>query len=401
VFNLLNLYYMMSKLSLFLSLLLIGMFFYSCSSKETISVNPQNEEQKFLFSALKLAGFDEKKLEICGDHLIVDKDVFIGYNLILDWAKAISNETYLDGGTVERQHIAGTSFVISRSIVQNQLKVFIDPSLQNITGGDLTPTIITALNLWSANTTLARLNFVIVATHAEAQITFFRDDVASNLNPTPPPCFTPLAAIGLIGRAFFPENGLPGRFIAFSSTIFPTGNSQRLAVILHEIGHAVGFRHNDTSNEGTGNVPCQGVTLGDDLLYGLPNSDNNSVMKNPATKTSLSDDDGRAARFLYPIQYVTPTIVSVGPRPNGIAGMQVVINPVGPMYFKAIVEVSKPDGTIVSTIHIPGISSNGNPNFTYPFSKPTISGTYRVRVRGRNYKNDFQSDWSSFSNFTI
>jgi hypothetical protein len=115
---------------------------------------------------------------------------------------------------------------------------------------------------------------------------------------------------GLVALGVFPVNGQPGATVTINSAAansFSAGQKKWLMV--HELGHNIGYRHSNWSALGEPTSP-----YGADSIPNTPSNDLSSVMLgNPSTIPSFSAFnlyDKRAAEHLYPA--TAPTLTSVG-----------------------------------------------------------------------------------------
>ena len=214
-------------------------------------------------------------------------------------------------GVEDRQRVSGTT-VISMDNVQN-INVYVDPSMANVGGVDYRPWINVALSRWEGSASGTKIHFITVLSHNEADLTFIRNNAGASVsNPTLPTCMSASAWPGSNPAAIstFPASGNVGRFISIRFD-YAGDNAARVALLMHEIGHALGFRHDNSASEA--NTTSCGASIQNILLSGTPNNDPSSVMVTPvsSSRTNLSSNDQLAARLLYPPSYYTPTILSV------------------------------------------------------------------------------------------
>ncbi|MSP73318.1 MAG: hypothetical protein EXR76_14350 [Myxococcales bacterium] len=137
----------------------------------------------------------------------------------------------------------------------------------------------------------ARVNFV----HSAAQ-----DGSCTNRNNNVVFNVRKVNTNGYLARAFFPSSGRAARELLVSASAFRSIAPWTLAGILtHELGHAVGFRHEHTR-------PEAGTCFEDNNWRALTPYDRNSVMHYPQCNggnsgdLALTADDRAGATSVYP-----------------------------------------------------------------------------------------------------
>ncbi len=147
--------------------------------------------------------------------------------------------------------------------------------------------------------------FFVFTTSNSAAITVRSDN--NQLDPT------------ILGLAAFPSNGNPGNTIlinldgtvgAIQNVDIPEGRKR--AIMVHELGHTIGFRHTNWETLG-GEI---GDPIGANVIPGTPSQDPNSVMNNTAPSSVFSNFDQIAARYLYPFAARTEIVYVVSQWDN-------------------------------------------------------------------------------------
>lgn len=373
--------------------------FAGCTHKD--EAEPADVTENQLYEFLLQAGFSEETVSACGDNLVLDNDWIISKEEVRRQMNSGNNTTDLpsppSSGVEDRQRVSGTT-VIGMDNVQN-ISVYVDPSMANVGGVDYRPWINVALSRWDGSASGTKIHFVTVLNHSDADLTIIRNNAGASVsNPALPACMTTTGWPGSNPAAvsMVPASGNAGRFISIRFDYGASSNAARVALLMHEIGHTLGFRHNNSGSEGN-TSPC-GEILQNILLTGTPDNDPSSVMVTPvsSSNTNISSNDRLAVRLLYPPSYYTPTILSVT-QYSATLNKVTISGAISPYYYRVVLEVSRvSDGAIISTN-----SWNAVNNFEYPIFRPATPGLYRVRLYGVNYGGDFQSGWSNYFNFTI
>jgi len=143
---------------------------------------------------------------------------------------------------------------------------------------------------------------------------------------------TTCTSSNIAASASFPSSGNPGGTVLVNTCFgYSIGYSERLRNVVHELGHTIGFRHT--------NYTQQGETAGSDgavQITGTPTSggDNSSVMNGGTALNSwigFSTNDQKAVRTLYPLP------APQSPASNQSGTGTVVLSwsaPVGAQYFQ-------------------------------------------------------------------
>ena len=184
-----------------------------------------------------------------------------------------------------------------------------------------------------------------------------------------------------IAQASFPTSGgNPGGTITIDLSYAGWGNhSQRVYVMVHELGHTIGFRH--TNWQGRENQYPNGANL----IPGTPETDAASVMNGATGGTSwsgFSTDDRTAARTLYPLHLVTSVTSSPSPAKQYIPFSTTVLGSgFDPSNVRIeLTGVSHPSSCPTPCVFTTFTQKTSTRLVASPMSL-SIAGTYHVRVR--------------------
>jgi hypothetical protein len=117
---------------------------------------------------------------------------------------------------------------------------------------------------------------------------------------------------GTLAQASFPTNGVPGGTIHVSTSYNSLSSSRKVWVLVHEIGHTIGYRHSNWDDLNEENY-AEHYTYGANQIPGTPYNDANSVMTGGVgsrTWNGFSSYDQVGNRYLYPAP--APVITSEG-----------------------------------------------------------------------------------------
>lgn len=275
--------------------LLCVVFLFSCSklaqeSEADLDLSPE-EISTSVYQFIKNLGYQDAEIRDIGEEYVVDGDILFAKDVLPQSAT-------LDDDPKTKQY--GTNYYVGYNRQPN-ITVRIDPSLNAIAGD-----IQIALNMWN-NVPNNRLQFNLV-THTNQDI-LITNAVIDRV-------------LGVCGVAFFPINGRPGNLVRIDLG-FITGigisQAQRRALIAHELGHTIGFRHTNWQGWGeplSGTDPGNGARFSAQHILGTPlGNDPNSLMNartcNTDVGNTLSNFDIIAMQFLYPANPPVPGAVPV------------------------------------------------------------------------------------------
>lgn len=117
---------------------------------------------------------------------------------------------------------------------------------------------------------------------------------------------------GTIAQASFPTSGVPGGTVQVSTAYGSLSSSRKVWVLVHEIGHTIGYRHSNWDDLNEENI-AEHYTVGANQIPGTPYNDANSVMTGGVgsrTWSGFSSYDQVGNQYLYPAP--APGIASQG-----------------------------------------------------------------------------------------
>ena len=324
------------------------------------------------------------------DYVIIEGDIVIAkealYNLeenpltedqtSIDFLQALQNQQEGDSLMIEpRQYVINSGTLINLSDVDD-ITYYVDESIDDLPGNpEWYNAILNAMSDW-ANISDCKIDVEQVSSNSLADLSFYAD------NSCPVSCMNNLPS-NVAAKAMFPQNNNVGRYISINNVSL--SYNQKKWCIRHEIGHALGFRHNNGPGIGepTNATTCGGTVNGLNLLVGTPTNDTYSVMRTPGPLTLvLSANDKEAARYMYPNSYTTPAInshtVTYG-NPLRTVKLNVNSSSVTP-YQVVVTRYSTSSSTILQT------NSFFDPyNDDTSFSVPCPVGTWRFKVWRKNF----------------
>jgi hypothetical protein len=298
----------MKKSTILWATTLLALFAIRCTTETNDAAYPATDlysQDPEVYDYLDCQGFDMTDVKLFDEHVQVEGDLLIR----LDEIRSMIEQRKRDAANGRAsQHVTNTGAVVGFFNVDD-ITFFIDASVGPI-DGDWEAAIRTGTQNWE-NLPFCRVDFTEVTTAAAADIVFY-DDNSMSL----PACARSLGSLDY-AMAEFPGAGQPGRWISINSSDVSITQSNRETVIRHELGHALGFRHNNpiSGGEQVNYIAyCGNDILGANYLVGTPASDGASVMV-PSFESdhaiNLSYHDNKAATFLYPAGYTPPEITNV------------------------------------------------------------------------------------------
>lgn len=119
---------------------------------------------------------------------------------------------------------------------------------------------------------------------------------------------------GVAGRATWPSGGNPGPQIEVNPC-FSASQSARVRTMVHELGHTIGFRHSNWSQNGESADPIGAVHVPNTPTSG---NDNGSVMNGGSAGSAwagFSFHDAAAAKNVYPLPGAVVAVANSGGTP--------------------------------------------------------------------------------------
>jgi hypothetical protein len=369
------------------------------SCQKNIADQPETKDgiDPALKSYLGCLNFNTANLQDGGDYIIAEGDIVLSKKSLYE--KMQRQDKY---NPAEEQYALNGTAVLSWANVPT-INYFIDASVTNIPvdGADWVTAIVQSANDWN-NIASCRVQFTRVFNAGAAELTFFADNAAAV-----PACSRNLNN-NTFAQARFPENDNIGTYISINDNGPATSLDGKLTIMRHEIGHALGFRHSDmyqrlgnNANEGAnGTTNCGQQVLGGNLIHGTPSRDLGSVMVSATSgfdNVNFNAADIRAAQILYPDACCYPEMYYIYTEPTGFGGRYYAT--VGIFYTlpwqSARLELYNLSGTLVQSWTVSGAQTEHQLLLT------PRSGTFRMHVRGINYRGDHTGPLSAPMEFSF
>ena len=293
---------------------LFALIAFSCTTEdENLNIAPQQQyvdlaQDSELYDYLDCQDFDLTDAKLYDEHVVVEGDISIRLDVIRKMIE--EGEQNVSNGRTS-QFVGNTNSVAAFSSVLN-IEYFIHSSVVLMTG-DWDEAIEAATQDWE-DLPYCRIGFERVYSAVGADLKFYADNESAL-----PDCMEDLGGLN-VAQAEFSGEGIPGRWISINVSNIPLTLVNRESIIRHEIGHTLGFRHDDPIgndepvNQTDDTVVCDHDVLGANKLVGTPTIDASSIMNPITSRTAefnLSSDDGKASTYLYPDGYTAPVISSI------------------------------------------------------------------------------------------
>lgn len=385
----------MKKKSYAQATLLFALLVFSCT-KEDVSSSEDSTSFKGLdlfthnrevYDYLQCQGFDLSKARLYDEHVTLGD-----FALQLDEIEAAQKKDKEDSGGRTSQYVVNTTGVVSFANVMD-ITYFIDPSVSPIESGAWVNAINTATQNWE-DITNCRVNYQSVASAGAADLIFY-----SSSSTSLPACARNLPG-GVYAMAEFPGSSQSGRWISINPSDVSDTQGNRETVIRHELGHTLGFRHNNAgATEPANPSSCGNSILGANLLSGTPTSDGSSVMVpsiGTTTTINFSTNDRKSAGFLYPEGITIPVLTNVYSyyKTPTTRDVQLVMSNPANRTYRYQAERLPPWGS--SPVQTAEYTSTSNTFWLY--NVPL--GTWNFRIAGTNYARDVWFNGNSIQ-FTV
>ncbi len=261
---------------------------FSCKKYDNM-IPPKEEEPGKVYQYIKKLGHKDSEIKDIGEYYLVDGCILFAKN---------SNPDFSIFSDAPRTKQYGTSYYVGYQ-TQPNIMVKVDPSMNSYISE-----IYGAVALWN-DVPNCRLKFSVTVSPYTSHHILIEEDVNLGWN--------------VCGSAYFPVNAQPGQSVRINTNIISGLSSDQIkALIAHELGHAIGFRHTNWVANGevtNGTLPDNNAKYSAMHILGTPSGqDPNSIMNGGTCgimPTVLSDYDIVALQFLYPHTSPAPGAVPI------------------------------------------------------------------------------------------
>lgn len=354
----------------------------SCTQDSVIGSSAEDEK---ILNYLKVTGFDDETLSISGDEITYGDAILNKAAVVETMNSKNTIEDNNQGEISSRQRIQPDNHALTFAN-SDPVKIWIAPSITNDLGNSGFDATQAAINAFQAveNSTNFKVDLkvtnnknsadVIIASDLDLTVisnsdskfydlaTYWtrHDDDKSNDNSTPP------AAL-----AYLAWSGVPGNLITVRNNLDNIAHNTLKSIIMHEIGHTLGFRHTMT---GEGHH-----------IHGTRGRDNLSIMRPIAQTTgNFTTGDSKAFRLIYPKELDPPT-VNIQKHSGVTMRLNFDVSKTKPAYWLRVKRFT--NGVETGTFDVIA-RSDGK---TFIANHP--SGRTTVKVAAMNYKKDLISNF--------
>ncbi len=207
----------MKKISFLISFLLFILLF-SCQQDESLTVNSSGDEIAILKGVLASSGIDTSEVVSIDDGFVFEGDIVFPYSVLEDMKNQVILKSY---------KYANSNWYVSRSSVQN-IAVYIDP---DVTDSGWIYGIDNAMDDWNSIPNCDVYFYEVSSSStADIEISMFTDESES--------ASIAFAEIGHYGDV--------GSFVRLNTKYNIHSGSTKHNTVAHELGHTIGFCHNQT-----------------------------------------------------------------------------------------------------------------------------------------------------------